>query len=698
MKRIAIAKTLFILILSVGIASLAQAVTLIAHYPLSTDAVDTAGAAYVTGWTYSTDFPTLNPYQTDQGLADVFVTKLSSSGRSLVYSTYLGGTSDDGGLAIALDAAGAVYITGQTYSTDFPTLNPYQTYQGGKDVFVTKISGQSDLVVLVHGWHGNAYIWGGGPPNLKSLLEAEGWTVKHFNYPSSPATDWNVPISTLAGRLNDSLETWCDSLLIAECDVNIIAHSMGGLISRYLLAHPEEFTSANNVQRLVTLGTPNYGAAVGLVSGLPGTLQGIQMKFGSNFLWDLHEDWEEASIQAEVLCIAGARNNYTDPHDDVLLLPSACLENLGHPSCYIPNPHSGADGMAYIKDVSHPSYVAIKSLLEGQTPPSNEESVSDLTEGILIAGLFDTNGDPIPVGTIPFLGLPRVWWDPNPTLYWIWPWWPWLSSFGYGVNSESGKYYATGADTGTYEIDIYPSGGYSPIINHPVTIEPRQTRTLSLTVYPANESATASFASGDTPPVTFGNTGVAMDFSSGPGGDVWVYRFDDNPPAADSATLPHYWDIITDMPADSFSVTVTFDYNEAETLAVGISEDELDLAYYDSLWHPMSSVLDTIANKISATTTHLTLLFTITGEPGGCCNGDGMRGNVDDLSGPGGDIDVADLTYLVAYLFTGGPAPACTDEGNVDGIVGIGGPIDVADLTYLVAYLFIGGPPPPACP
>ncbi len=86
------------------------------------------------------------------------------------------------------------------------------------------------------------------------------------------------------------------------------------------------------------------------------------------------------------------------------------------------------------------------------------------------------------------------------------------------------------------------------------------------------------------------------------------------------------------------------------------------------------------------------------GGSGGCCNGDGLRGNVDLMSGPGGEIDVADLTYLVEFLFKGGPAPLCEDEGNVDGLEGPGGPIDVADLTYLVDYLFKGGPEPPACP
>jgi len=81
-----------------------------------------------------------------------------------------------------------------------------------------------------------------------------------------------------------------------------------------------------------------------------------------------------------------------------------------------------------------------------------------------------------------------------------------------------------------------------------------------------------------------------------------------------------------------------------------------------------------------------------------CCNGDGIRGNADDIVGPGGEIDVADLTYLVNYLFKSGPVPPCMEEGNIDGIIGVGGPIDVADLTYLVAYLFKSGPAPALCP
>jgi hypothetical protein len=104
-------------------------------------AVDASGSAYVTGLTYSTDFPTVNPYQTDQGSYDAFVSKFSSSGTNLIYSTYIGGnTSDDEGHAIAVDASGNAYITGVTYSSDFPTVNPYQTDQGEVDAFLCKLS------------------------------------------------------------------------------------------------------------------------------------------------------------------------------------------------------------------------------------------------------------------------------------------------------------------------------------------------------------------------------------------------------------------------------------------------------------------------------------------------------------------------------------------------------------------------------
>jgi hypothetical protein len=108
--------------------------------------IDGFGNAYITGRTYSSDFPTENPYQTDQDDADAFVTKLNSLGNNLIYSTYLGGSHYEKGQAISLDSSGNAYITGNTQSADFPTENPYQLDQGGVDVFVTKLSGTCDCM------------------------------------------------------------------------------------------------------------------------------------------------------------------------------------------------------------------------------------------------------------------------------------------------------------------------------------------------------------------------------------------------------------------------------------------------------------------------------------------------------------------------------------------------------------------------
>jgi hypothetical protein len=115
-------------------------------------AVDGSGYVYVTGETSSTNFPGQSEYQSDQTGTDVFVTKIGSSGGvpSVIYSTYLGGNADDRGYGIAVDGAGNVYVTGQTDSTNFPTLNQYQGYQAGRDTFVARIdtteSGAASLI------------------------------------------------------------------------------------------------------------------------------------------------------------------------------------------------------------------------------------------------------------------------------------------------------------------------------------------------------------------------------------------------------------------------------------------------------------------------------------------------------------------------------------------------------------------------
>ncbi len=111
-------------------------------------AVDADGAAYVTGWSESSDFPTtagaFDP--TPNGLEDAFVAKLSPDGSSLVYSTMLGSGGRDYGYAVAVDAAGAAYVTGETPGLGFPTtpgaFDPEHAANPGAtpSAFVTKVA------------------------------------------------------------------------------------------------------------------------------------------------------------------------------------------------------------------------------------------------------------------------------------------------------------------------------------------------------------------------------------------------------------------------------------------------------------------------------------------------------------------------------------------------------------------------------
>jgi hypothetical protein len=94
--------------------------------------VDAAGNAYVIGTTHSGNFPTANPLDAVlSGPDDVFVAKLDASGSTLLFSTYLGGSGSDRGRGIVVGPTDSLYIAGFTSSTDFPTVNPFQGSYGG---------------------------------------------------------------------------------------------------------------------------------------------------------------------------------------------------------------------------------------------------------------------------------------------------------------------------------------------------------------------------------------------------------------------------------------------------------------------------------------------------------------------------------------------------------------------------------------
>ncbi|MCC7385541.1 MAG: SBBP repeat-containing protein [Deltaproteobacteria bacterium] len=113
-------------------------------------AVSRDGTAVVSGYTVSTDFPTVNAFRSNNaGGRDVFVTKLTNDG-SVVYSTYLGGSSEDEAFDVALSAGtGRAFVTGTTYSTDFPTALPLATgFSDSADTFISELAVDGSALVF----------------------------------------------------------------------------------------------------------------------------------------------------------------------------------------------------------------------------------------------------------------------------------------------------------------------------------------------------------------------------------------------------------------------------------------------------------------------------------------------------------------------------------------------------------------------
>lgn len=114
---------------------------------------------YATGSTESGNFPVANGYQQSlSGPSDAFVSKFSADGASLIFSTYIGGSSYDWADAIALGTDGSIYIGGRTGSTDFPVLNAYQSVSGGDtDSFAARLSADGSSLIYATYLGGSQY-------------------------------------------------------------------------------------------------------------------------------------------------------------------------------------------------------------------------------------------------------------------------------------------------------------------------------------------------------------------------------------------------------------------------------------------------------------------------------------------------------------------------------------------------------------
>jgi Beta-propeller repeat/HYDIN/CFA65/VesB-like, Ig-like domain len=186
-------------------------------------ALDSSNNVYVVGATQSTDFPTSTtsaPYQgQNNGKSDAFVAKLNSSGSTLAYSTYLGGSEVDQANGIAVDSSGNAFVIGFTQSSDFPTLSPVQSLLGGSgggscgttlcaDAFVAQVNSNGTALnySTYLGGNGADFGWGIalGPSSIPYMT---GYTAS-TNFPA------------IAGAYQGSLAGGAGNVFVAKLAPN----------------------------------------------------------------------------------------------------------------------------------------------------------------------------------------------------------------------------------------------------------------------------------------------------------------------------------------------------------------------------------------------------------------------------------------------------------------------------------------------
>lgn len=146
-------------------------------------AVDGSGQVYVTGSTASSNFPLVRSNRPAIGApTTAFALKLNAAGNALLYSGYLGGTTYDIGTAVAVDSSGNAYFAGDTQSSNFPKLNPTQSFiGGGTDAYIIKLSPAGAITFGTYlGGSGNEHAAGIAVDSLGNIFVAGGTSSANF--------------------------------------------------------------------------------------------------------------------------------------------------------------------------------------------------------------------------------------------------------------------------------------------------------------------------------------------------------------------------------------------------------------------------------------------------------------------------------------------------------------------------------------
>ncbi len=548
-------------------------------------ALDSTYSCYLTGYTASSDFPHKSAYDSTYNggptYGDIFVTRLSSDGDSLIYSTYIGGSEDDFSLAVDIDPMGAAYVTGYSLSTNIPLVNYIDnTYEGYFMAYVAKIEPAGDALAYatyLGGW-GDEYGTG-----IKVNQQGKAHLVGATSSGNFPIVD---PFDGEFSYDHDGF---------VAC-INVSGGSLS--YSSYLGGIDDDFAYGLSLDTADNLYVVGYTGSVDFP-----TLEPAQDSLDGGY------DMFVAKIAPQPFtCVDSDNDGFGDPgHPENDCADDNCPDDF--------NPEQEDADLDGVGDVCD----NCPALSNPDQEDTDLDGIGDSCDTCT-----DLDGDGFgnpgfPANTCPEDNCPAV----------------------YNPDQEDADLDGIGDSCDTCT-DIDEDGFGDP-------------------GFPANTCASDNCPEMSNPSQTDGDIDGLGDVC-----DNCTAIYNPEQDDFDGDGIGDSCDTCTDWDDDGYG-NLAFPANTCP-------DDNCPFTY-----NPDQTDADSngIGDACDA----------------GCCMPP-LRGNVD--FDPTNEISISDLVYFVDWMFSGGPPPPCFEEGNIDGDAGE--TVDISDLVYLVDYMFANGPEPAACP